>query len=163
MYPRELKESVVRRYLSTEVSYCALAQDVGADESSVRAWVRAFREHGHVTTKRTKRRAGTDGRSAAEKLRLVIAAKGLGDDERGAFLRREGVHDADLERWEQDALGGLSGQASSAAQAQRIRELERKNRKQDKRLREAAALLDLQKKVQALWGGEDDSTPPRSE
>ena len=42
--------------------------------------------------------------------------------------------------------------------SRRVRELERKMIKTEKRLREATALLDLQKKVQALWGDADDDT-----
>jgi hypothetical protein len=35
------------------------------------------------------------------------------------------------------------------------------NAKQEKRLREAEVLLELQKKVQELWGAKDDDTPKR--
>lgn len=157
-YRRELKESIARRYLSSDISYRELAEETGADKSSVRSWVQAFKEHGSVGTKRSKTTATTDGRPAAEKLRLVIASKGLADSERGEFLRREGVHDDDLERWEREALGGLESKPSSEAQHLRIRHLERSGAKQAKRLKEAEALLDLQKKVHALWGDADDDT-----
>ena len=100
----------------------------------------------------------SDKRSAAEKLRLVFTAKALSDEERGEFLRREGIHDDDLERWEEDALDGLEDEKTRAANRRRVRDLERQNKKQKKRLREAEALLELQKKVQALWGDEDDDT-----
>ncbi len=46
----------------------------------------------------------------------------------------------------------------SEAQSRRIRDLERDSSKKDKRLKEATALLELQKKVHALWGDEDDDT-----
>ena len=117
-----------------------------------------MREHGTVAKRRKKKPVATDGRSPEDKLRLILAAKGLSDDERGEFLRREGVHDGDLERWEQEALGGLRGGEGSAWQGRRIRELERGSKTKDKRLKEATALLDLQKKVHALWGDEDDDT-----
>ena len=77
--------------------------------------------------------------------------------ERGAFLRREGLRDGDLERWQQEALSGL-GATEPPGSSRRVRELERKMIKTEKRLREATALLDLQKKVQALWGDADDDT-----
>lgn len=108
--------------------------------------------------KRKKRVKPTDARSASEKLRLLIEAKSLSEDELGAFLRRKGVHEGDLERWEREALGGLSGAAQEPSQERRIRELERQREQQDKRLKEAKALLELQKKVQALWADEDDGT-----
>jgi hypothetical protein len=43
------------------------------------------------------------------------------------------------------------------------RELERELRRKDKALAEAAALLVLQKKVQALWGDADDDTKRESD
>ena len=114
-------------------------------------------------SKKTKRQPGvaaapTDKRSAEEKLRLIIEAGKLSEDELGEFLRREGLHDGDLERFRAEAMGGLGGQVHSEADRRRIQELERVNAKQEKRLREAEALLDLQKKVQALWGAKDDDT-----
>jgi len=158
-YPTELRESVARRYLSTDVSYRELADEIGGSTWSIREWVQQYREQGFVGKKRKKRAVSTDQRSAEEKFRLLLEAKGLAGEERGAFLRREGIHDGDLERWEQEAVGGLTGATSNVSQERRIRELERQNKKQDKRLKEATALLELQKKVQALWADEDDDTP----
>jgi transposase-like protein len=37
--------------------------------------------------------------SAEEKLRIVQRATNLPEDELGAFLRREGLHEADLAEW----------------------------------------------------------------
>jgi len=158
-FPKELKESVARRYLSTDASFRQLAEEVGSSTWSVRAWVREYQAGGTVGKRKHKkaRMGTTEARSAEQKLRLVIQAKGVSAQDRGEFLRREGVHDADLERWERDALAGLQG-ATSPAQQVRVQELERKVRKQEKRLKEADALLTLQKKVQALWAAEDDDT-----
>lgn len=157
-YPLELKQSAVRRYLSTDVSYRVLAAEIGASPWSVRDWVAQARGQGAVGKQRKKKPVAADGRSPEEKLRLLLLLRGLPDAERGEALRREGVHDGDLERWEQEALSGLQGGVSQVANERRIRELERERNKQDKRLREAKALLELQKKVQALWADEDDDT-----
>ena len=46
----------------------------------------------------------------------------------------------------------------------RARTLERKLRKAEARLKEADALLELQKKVERMWGDdEDDGTPSKSD
>jgi len=164
-FPRELKESVARRYLTTDLTYRELAEEIGACSWSVRAWVKNLRETGSVAKdkKRKKRKASTDKRPSEEKLRLLLEARSLSEEERGAFLRREGVHDGDLERWEREALGGLAGAVSSGEGKDcRIRELEQDKARAEKRLREAKALLELQKKVQALWADEDGDTPQSS-
>lgn len=104
--------------------------------------------------------------TAEERLRVVLEAGKLGDDELGELLRREGLHEATLEQWRAMALEGLSAGATAKSASQgsrRVRDLERQLRRKDKALAEAAALLVLQKKVQAIWGDEDDSTDPRSD
>ena len=106
---------------------------------------------------------------AEERLRVITEAARVSDDELGAFLRREGLHEATLQEWRAAALGGLEPERSSrarkasSAEQKRLRELERQLRRKDKALAETAALLVLQKKVQAIWGDGDDDTEPRSD
>ena len=104
-------------------------------------------------------------RPADEKLRLVLEASGLSDEQLGAFLRREGIHEEHLRQWREAALGGLSGGGKTVDERsrERIRALEKELRRKDKALAEAGALLVLQKKVRALLGEEDDDTEPQSE
>ena len=57
------------------------------------------------------------------------------------------------------ALGASKARSSRpSAETRRIRELERELARKEKALAEAAALLLLEKKAQALWGAEDDTT-----
>ena len=98
-----------------------------------------------------------------EKLAVVIEAAALSDEELGAFLRRKGIHEAQLKEWRQIVLSGLEKPPSrfskkSSAETRRIRELERELARKEKALAEAAALLVLKKKAQAIWGDEDEST-----
>jgi transposase-like protein len=100
-------------------------------------------------------------RSPEDKMRLVLEASRLADEELGTFLRREGLHEADLSEWRDAMISGLKPPPSKHVRSQevrRVRELEKELRRKDKALAEAAALLVLQKKVQALWGDEDDDT-----
>ena len=55
------------------------------------------------------------------------------------------------------------GWRSAYGDSRKVRELEKELRRKDKALAEAAALLVLQKKAQALWGDEDDDTGPKSD
>jgi transposase-like protein len=105
--------------------------------------------------------------TATEKLRVVIESAALSEQELGEFLRREGLHGADLKRWREAAVAALGGSSQErserAAGARRMKALERELVRKEKALAEAAALLVLKKKVQAIWGDEDDSTPGKSE
>jgi transposase-like protein len=91
--------------------------------------------------------------------------KGLA--ELGEFLRKNGIHGAQLEQWRKEALAGLGAplrqrSTKNSPEAKKIRELEREVTRKDKALAETAALLVLKKKAQAIWGDEDDDTIPRN-
>jgi transposase len=106
--------------------------------------------------------------TAEEKWALVVEATGVPDAEFGAFLRSKGVHEAQLVEWRAAALAGLQRPSRGERKAghrekQQIRELERELRRKDKALAEAAALLVLKKKAQAIWGDEDDDTTAPSD
>jgi transposase-like protein len=155
-FPPEVREAAVRRYLTTEVSYRRLAAEIGTSERSLRDWVKRH-QAGQMKPPDEDLSRSTDERAPEEKLRLLLKARALADEQLGEFLRREGIREGDLERWEQEALGGLQRGPSDAGKSRQIRELERRVHKSEKRLKEANALLELQKKVQALC--EDDNTP----
>jgi len=106
--------------------------------------------------------------SAEQKLAIVLEAAAIPDAELGEFLRRKGVHEAQLKEWRDAAIGGLSGskrpdRKEATSDARRIRELERELKRKDKALAETAALLVLKKKVQEIWGDEDDDTDPKND
>jgi transposase-like protein len=108
--------------------------------------------------------------TAEQKYQVVLDAAGLSEEELGAFLRRKGLHQVQLEQWRSRATEGameaLSRKHSSrknTAEARRIRNLERELRRKEKALAETAALLVLKKKAAAIWGDGDDFTGPRTE
>lgn len=100
-----------------------------------------------------------------EKLRVLAEAESLPPEELGAFLRREGLHEAQLEQWREIAQEAFNTprqrRKQKTAELKRIKELERELRRKEKALAEAAALLVLKKKAQAIWGDEDDNTDQR--
>ena len=106
----------------------------------------------------------TKHRTPEEKLRVVMEAARLSEAELGEFLRREGLHTAQLEEWRTIALAAaqsaLAGDARRSSEAKQIRDLKRDLERKNAALAEVTALLALQKKVQAIWGDEDESTPP---
>jgi transposase len=101
-----------------------------------------------------------------------VESSKLADNELGEYLRREGVHEATLTQWREDATKGLaattrrsssSTSSTSSTDAKRIAALERELHRKDKALAELAALITLQKKVRAIWGDADTDTNTRSE
>jgi transposase-like protein len=160
-----MKEAAVQRFLTSDLSLTAVAEQFGTTRYSVANWVKLAHSRGEVKKPKQHLVAAaatpTDDRSASEKLRLLIEAGALSEEQLGEFLRREGLRDGDLERFRAEALGGLEGKVHSPQDRRQIQELERMNAKQAKRLHEAEVLLELQKKVHELWGAKDEDTTKR--
>lgn len=103
-----------------------------------------------------------------DKLRLVLEASELAEKDLGSFLRREGVHEAELREWLEAATTALSGSGKrtgkrkTSPEAKRVRELEKDLRRKEKALAEVTALLALKKRLEALLGDEDDDTGMRN-
>ena len=148
-------------------SATSLGREVGVSQSALSRWLL---EAGTLEpVKKKPPGTGKKQRSTEEKIRLLFAANGLEGEERGAFLRREGVHEAELTEWRKMLEAALDGAPSRAAARDRaddrrqIQDLRRELNRKDKALAETAALLVLQKKVRAIWGAEDDDTDTGSE
>lgn len=158
--PAEVKDAAVQRFLTSELTLKAVAEQFGTTRHSIANWVKMAEARSEMKPKISQQPPPTavDSRSASEKLRLLIEAGRLSEEQLGEFFRREGIRDGDLERFRSEALGGLEGKGHNAQDRRQLQELERVNAKQAKRLREAEVLLELQKKVQELWGAKDDDT-----
>ena len=122
-------------------------------------------------SKKSERPSGTAGRRTADdKLRLVMESAALTGEALGEFLRREGVHEAQLVEWRQRATSAATDalkdakrkRADTTPEARRIRELESELRRKDKALAEAAALLVLKKKWTAYLEERDGDMDSRS-
>jgi transposase len=147
-----------------------LAAKTGVHQTTLSRWRReatilqakmSQKRHDEAGTKPQVARRPQD-LSPEEKLRIVQQATQLRDADLGAFLRREGLHEADLAEWREQvneaALAALSGRRQRTSEQKRVRKLESELRRKEKALAEAAALLVLTKKARALWPDEDDDT-----
>jgi transposase-like protein len=160
-YPRTVREPLVRRMLSAEPpSLVQLSEESGVGLSTLFRWKQQALRENWMEKERSTMATRPNDRSPEQKLALVIAAEALADEELGAFLRREGIHEAQLQQWRREALNGLGGSGSvkSTKPSRRIRSLERELARKEKALAEAAALLLLKKRAQQLLGGGDEST-----
>lgn len=172
MYSPKFKEKMVQRMLNgSSRGVELLAADSGVSKSTLYRWLRAS-VAGRMADEETPdvsakaRRALT----AMDKARLLAEADALPEHELGAWLRTNGLHTADLDQWREAIVAALDpAEARKRRKAEskqrregdrRIKKLERELRKKDKALAEAAAILVLRKKAQALWGDEDDDTDP---
>ena len=150
-----------------------LAAETGVPQPTLSRWLREATTLRKKMAKRQdeeeKMLESAEGpeRSPEEKLSFVIEAASVPESDLGEWLRRKGIHAAQLDEWRADAMSGLKGKVDTrkdrAEDARHIRKLEREIVRKDKALAEAAALLVLQKKVQEIWGDADDDTDEKKE
>jgi transposase-like protein len=156
------------------ISATALAKEVGVSQNTLSRWLRETPTLSSMGSKENERGGGGQAPrkwSGVEKLQVVLEAAAIPDAKLGEFLRKKGIHEADLKAWREvvmksasDALeGGGKAAKHSAAAARRIKDLEEHLAKKEKRLKAVNALLELQKKVREIWGDAEEPTQPRSE
>jgi transposase len=168
-YSNNFKSAMVRKLTGPKaISANALSREVGVSQTVLSRWLRLAGEQvvsvpgqscqGPMSVTRAKRPKDW---TPEEKLRVVIEAQSLSEEEFGTFLRKNGLHEAHLKEWREQILSALSQRSSrkpskSPSEQHQIRELEKELNRKDKALGEAAALLVLQKKARILFGGDED-------
>jgi len=174
-YPDMFKNAMIQKMTGPDaISATALSKQINVPQSTLSKWLRvagvglsyAFANNAHEYTKMAKI---TDSKrpndwSAEDKLKVVVEASSLDDEQLGAFLRSKGLHQTHLDQWHSQMINGLQNDSSKKksprknVDAKRIRTLEKELNRKDKALAETAALLVLKKKVQEIWGDEDNPT-----
>ena len=166
-YTEGFKARMVQRIAGPKgITAYALSKEVGVSQPTLSRWVRERSLSGMTDESPKKRRTWT----ATKKLRVVQEASQLSDEDLGAFLRREGLHQAQLDEWTEvvkaAALAGLAppkrSKAKRSPEEKKIRALEKDLNRKDRALAEVTAILALKKRVQEIWGDGDDDTDTRS-
>ena len=159
-YAEEFKESIIARMLApNNVSVPELARETGIPKDTLYTWrIKHRKANGGATAEQVP----SVGLGSEAKFDVVIETASLNEVELSEYCRRRGLYPAQLSTWRETCL-----QANDAApskvnreelrqQGKQIKQLEAELRRKDKALAEAAALLVLQKKVQALWAEPED-------
>ena len=155
-YSKEFKSSIITRMLSPYNERVPdLVKETGVPKDTLYAWRAKYRtREAHDTAM-----AGCTGSRALnteEKLEAVILTAQMNEVEIGEYCRRNGLYPDQILAWKKMFVNGTGAQRSKAdrelmaQQNKRINELEKDLRRKEKALAEAAALLVLEKKLQAF-------------
>lgn len=162
-YSSERKEAVVKKLLPPQaLSVAELSRQEGISEVTLYTWRKEAMAGGDVVSGSGKR---VSKWSAEAKLAVVVETAPLTEIELSAYCRAKGVYPEQVKAWRQACLDGQAtaqqqahqDQVRTKADKKRIRELERELHRKEKALAEAAALLVLRKKLNALWGDDGES------
>lgn len=166
-YSEELKASIIARMLPPQnASVPALAKETGIPKDTLYCWRLKARGRGGVGPDQVRQGGGF---SSEEKFAIVLETASFNELELGEYCRRKGLYPEQIANWKKAFIQGSNSVASKAEreqlqqQARTIKRLQSELHRKDRALAEAAALLVLEKKVQALWGDtEDEKSTSRS-
>lgn len=166
-YPEELKASIIARLLPPEnASVPAMSEETGIPKDTLYGWrIQARSRAGVAPDQRSP-----DGAISSEiKFAIVLETASFNELELGEYCRRKGLYPEQIANWKNAFIQGLRPTASRVEreqvqqQARTIKQLQSELHRKDRALAEAAALLVLEKKVQALWTEpEDEKSNSRS-
>jgi len=159
-YSEEFKKSIIAKMLPpNNVSVPQLARETGIPKDTLYTWRSKHRKAGDAKLQRQ----ASGELSSEEKFAVVIETASLNEIELGEYCRRKGLYPQQISAWRDtcaqahhDPAAAQVGREKLRKQTKAIKQLEAELRRKDKALAEAAALLVLQKKVQALWEDPED-------
>ena len=70
-YPQSVRDAAVRRYVTTDLSYAAVAEQIGCSKCTLRSWVHAAQRAGLPNNEESDVKQRPDDRSAEEKMQLI--------------------------------------------------------------------------------------------
>jgi transposase-like protein len=159
-YSPELKQQMVKKMLPpNNQNVAAISRETGIALSTLYDWREQFRTQGHVVPKSP---SAPDRWDAKTKLATVIRTATMNEAERSAYCREHGLYVEQLDAWRQafesvDTVKPAASEADLAAMRKTNRKLQKELDRKEKALAEAAALLTLSKKAEAIWGTDEDA------
>lgn len=161
-YSPELKDAILRRILPpNNESITKVAREEGLSEQTIRNWQRKAREEGYAAPGKD---AVPDDWSTQDKFLIVVETASMNEAELAEYARKKGLYVEQIKAWKDACMNANGGIAKEAAKLNRElkdsekerKKLEKELQRKEKALAEAAALLVLSKKMNAIWEGRED-------
>ena len=138
-----------------------LARESGITEQTLYTWRRQLRNQGIAVPGSGK---NAEEWTSEDKFAVVLETAALNATELAEYCRRKGLFAEQIVTWKAACMAANASapqqarnqQAQSKEDKKRIRELKAELQRKEKALAETAALLVLRKKVQAIWGDNEE-------
>ncbi len=157
-YSPELKEALLRRMLPpNNESISKISREEGISEQTLRNWRDKARKDGYAVPGKD---AVPDDWSTQDKFLTVLETASMNETELAEYARKRGLYVEQIKAWKDACMNANGGIAKEAARLNKElkdsekerRKLEKELQRKEKALAEAAALLVLSKKADAIWG-----------
>ncbi len=161
-YSQEQKEAIIKRMMPpNNESVSRISKEVGISDVTLYKWRRAARAAGVATPGNGQT---SDNWNSQDKFLIVMETFAMNESELAEYCRKKGLYREQIEAWKNVCLqanGQVFDQAKQLNGAlkeeqKRAKQLEKELQKKEKALAEAAALLLLRKKAQAIWGDDEE-------
>ena len=158
-YSPELKDALLRRMLPpNNESITKISREEGISEQTLRNWRDKARRRGYAAPGTD---AVPDNWSTQDKFLVVVETATMNETELAEYARKKGLYVEQIKVWKDACVNANGGIAKEASRLNRElkdsekerRKLEKELQRKEKALAEAAALLVLSKKANAIWGG----------
>jgi transposase-like protein len=163
-YSSERKAAILNKLLPpSNMTVAEVAREEGISDKTLYHWRSKAKESGSPVPGKTPT---TEHWSADAKLAVVIETASMSEFELSHYCRKKGLYTEQVKAWKVQCLGGFQSSHEQALAAKKqtksdraeIKYLKKDLRRKEKALAETAALLVLRKKLNALWGDEDEET-----
>lgn len=161
-YSQEQKEAIVKRMMPpNNESVSQIAKEEGISEVTLYKWRKEARAAGVATPGNGQT---SDKWSSQDKFLIVMETFTMNELELAEYCRKKGLYREQIEEWKSVCLQA-NGQSFDQTkqlngalkeEQKRAKQLEKELQKKEKALAEAAALLLLRKKAQAIWGDDEE-------
>ena len=158
----EYKKAIVRKLACSPLSQRQFALAEGIAFSTLHKWKTQYRVDTGEADPPVK--SLSDDWTPEEKFAVVFETATLNEIEFGEYCRHKGIYPEHVMVWKQACIQANMKnsehkkqiEADSKADKKRIRALEKELARKEKALAEAAALLVLRKKLDALWDEKEE-------
>jgi len=167
-YSKGFKSSIVRRIVERkEKSVYQVSKETGISAITINNWIQKHKA-GKLDMDFSDDLTPSQ-RNPGEKLALLLESKTLNDDNRGEWLRRQGLHSEHLPLWEQELAGMVQNRQNALKIENTNLKKEKKQLEKDlcakerelaakeKALADVAVLLTLKKKHRNLFQEEEEN------
>lgn len=161
-YPKEMKESIIARLISREESVTDIQRETGVGINTLYRWRdNALNKRGLSATTKYK---NADKWSSQDKFIVVLETTNLSKVEFSEYCRNKGIYPEQVKEWREACVNANKSESEKRTESSKeLREERKRNEKlekelnrKEKALAEAAALLVLRKKADAIWGTDEE-------
>ena len=156
-YSKERKESILKKMMPpNNKPIPEIAEEEGISAATLYNWRNEARKAGRLLPANS---TSPEGYSSRDKFSAVLETASMNEEELAEYCRKRGLFPEQIKQWRQaceqandwDTEREREVKVINKQQNKRVKELERELNRKDKALAEAAALMWLGKKVEALW------------